>query len=160
MFWPSFDTMRCLLFTFLFVFFWSSELPDNILAVDIIHWIISTKIFSTWWRISCTTRKFKIDTLAEKRHYYTFWSVSNNSELKGTQLFLFLFLFWFEQTWASEHRNNSKYENHKTLYLWISCEFLDFCHPHFLVSFDANKLTYDYFRPNDCFLQLISLEIQ
>ena len=31
---------------------------------------------------------------------------------------------------------------------------------HFLVSFDANKLTYDYFRPNDCFLQMISLEIQ
>ena len=23
---------------------------------------------------------------------------------------------------------NSEYENHKTLYLWISCEFLDFCH--------------------------------
>ena len=39
-------------------------------------------------------------------------------------------------------------------------EFLDFCHPHLLVSFDANKLTYDYFRPNDCFLQMISLEIQ
>ena len=40
-------------------------------------------------------------------------------------------MFWFERTCASEHRNNSKYENHETLYLWISCEFLDFCHPHF-----------------------------